>query len=214
MNPAKKMTGSKTLVETNTRRSAKGRQRREEILDAAMRIYSRDGYENASIANIAKEVGLSLPGLLHYFPTKADLLLAILEQRDIETVALFEEPIRDWRHMFENVRRTVRRNRRIVEVVRAFAILNAESLLAGHPALSWFQRRSKYVGGIMSEALRAGMDKGELRGDIDPARLAIEIIGVWDGVQVLWLREPETVDIVAIIDAYIDRLIHSICIQQ
>ncbi|MEG1678687.1 MAG: helix-turn-helix domain-containing protein, partial [Stenotrophomonas sp.] len=63
------------------RRSPKGEKRRQQILDAAMRVFARDGYSNASIAEVATDVGLTLPGLLHYFPSKTDMLLAVLEVR-------------------------------------------------------------------------------------------------------------------------------------
>ncbi|MGE8225494.1 MAG: TetR/AcrR family transcriptional regulator [Stenotrophomonas sp.] len=64
------------------RRTPKGDKRRQQILDAAMHVFARDGYSNASIAEVASQVGLTLPGLLHHFPSKTDMLLAVLEVRD------------------------------------------------------------------------------------------------------------------------------------
>lgn len=50
-----------------------------------MRVFARDGYTNASIAEVASQVGLTLPGLLHYFPSKITMLLAVLELRDLRS---------------------------------------------------------------------------------------------------------------------------------
>ncbi|MGO8352400.1 hypothetical protein ACC790_38500, partial [Rhizobium johnstonii] len=48
--------------EKRRRRSRKGESRRAEILSAAMRRFAEDGYQNAAIGDIARDVGLSLPG--------------------------------------------------------------------------------------------------------------------------------------------------------
>src|SRR4051812_37727641 len=79
------------------RNSAKGASRREAILAAAMHRFSREGYQCAAIADVAKDVGLSLPGLLHHFPTKVDLLLAILDKRDLESTAAIDIGQANWR---------------------------------------------------------------------------------------------------------------------
>ena len=61
---------------------AKGRAKRREILDQAMALFGEAGYRGASLREIAARCGLSHAGLLHHFPTKQALLLAVLEHRD------------------------------------------------------------------------------------------------------------------------------------
>ena len=48
-------------------------ERRNAILDGAGRVFARDGYEGASMAQIAKEIGVSKGTLYNYFPSKAAL---------------------------------------------------------------------------------------------------------------------------------------------
>src|SRR5690348_18512560 len=51
----------------------------ERILQAAFTVLSRQGYENASIKDIAEEAGVA-QGLVHYhFKSKQQLVLAVLE---------------------------------------------------------------------------------------------------------------------------------------
>jgi AcrR family transcriptional regulator len=196
------------------RRSPKGEHRREEILDAGMRIFARGGYSSASIASVAEEVNLTLPGLLHHFPTKVDLLLAILERRDINSLALVGSMDGNWRESLKNLCRINRANTEIPGVVRAFSILNAESLIEDHPAVGWFANRLSTVREGLARGLRRGMDAGEVRGDVVPEDVAAEVIGMMDGLQVLWLRTPGQTDIVAIFDAYIDRLIRDLDVRS
>ncbi|WP_050616126.1 TetR/AcrR family transcriptional regulator [Bacillus testis] len=55
-------------------------EKRKEIIAQAMwRVISEKGMEGASVRNIAKEAGLSLGSLQHYFSTQNDLVLYALE---------------------------------------------------------------------------------------------------------------------------------------
>ncbi|KZX76143.1 hypothetical protein A3715_13530 [Oleiphilus sp. HI0009] len=59
-------------------RPSNTQQRKQEIVDALLRVMAVHGYEKASIQVIAKEAGLA-PGLIHYhFKTKQDILLALI----------------------------------------------------------------------------------------------------------------------------------------
>jgi TetR/AcrR family transcriptional regulator len=52
--------------------------RRDEIIQAALRVFAREGYHKASIKQIGKEAGLKSPSLIyHYFKDKEELLYAI-----------------------------------------------------------------------------------------------------------------------------------------
>ncbi|MGY2061863.1 TetR/AcrR family transcriptional regulator, partial [Nocardia gipuzkoensis] len=61
---------------------SRGEARKERILEVALKTFAENGFRGASIAEIADRCGLSQPGLLHHFPTKAALLSAVLDYRD------------------------------------------------------------------------------------------------------------------------------------
>jgi AcrR family transcriptional regulator len=52
---------------------------RERILFAAMTLFSEKGYLSTSVADILREAGANSGSLYHFFPTKQDVLLAVLE---------------------------------------------------------------------------------------------------------------------------------------
>src|SRR3989440_13080419 len=55
--------------------------RREQIIDAAMRVFAQKGFTKATNKDIAREAGIT-PGLIfYYFESKDALLNAILEAR-------------------------------------------------------------------------------------------------------------------------------------
>jgi AcrR family transcriptional regulator len=60
--------------------------RREEVLDAAVRVFARESYRGAGTADIAREAGIAEPTIYRHFSSKRDLYLAALN-RCCEVVA-------------------------------------------------------------------------------------------------------------------------------
>ena len=80
---------------------AQGREARDELLTAALRVFARRGYSQAGVDEIAAEAGYSKGALYWHFSGKEELLLTLLEERIDqpmrELVALLESapPERD-----------------------------------------------------------------------------------------------------------------------
>jgi TetR/AcrR family transcriptional regulator len=52
---------------------------RTHILKVATRRFARQGFDSTSLQEIADEVGVKKPSLLHHFPSKAELLRGVLD---------------------------------------------------------------------------------------------------------------------------------------
>jgi AcrR family transcriptional regulator len=63
------------------RRDEQQRQIRAQLLDAAERVFARDGYQGASIDAIAAEAGYSHGAIYSNFDGKEDLFLVLVEER-------------------------------------------------------------------------------------------------------------------------------------
>ncbi len=145
------------------------RDKREAILEAAIEVFSRNGYHRARVSDIAREAGIAYGLVYHYFKNKEEILSTIFEERwssfleAVEAVARRDAPARD----------------KLVSV--AALILNAYRI---RPA--WvkvlvleIQRSSRFaepgqiraVGALfqsIARILRTGQQAGELRSDLDP----------------------------------------------
>ncbi len=55
--------------------------RREQIIDAAMRVFSQKGFARATNKDIAREAGITTGLIYHYFESKEAVLKAIIETR-------------------------------------------------------------------------------------------------------------------------------------
>jgi AcrR family transcriptional regulator len=72
-----------------TRDDQEYEQRRQQIIDGALEVFSAKGFEKATNKDIAEASGVGSPGLIyHYFKDKADLFRQVLEHR-IPALQLF-----------------------------------------------------------------------------------------------------------------------------
>ncbi len=62
-----------------TAKYEKGRRKAEHILDQAAGVLTRDGYSRFSLRQVAKAAGVTLGNLQYYFPTKSELVEAMLD---------------------------------------------------------------------------------------------------------------------------------------
>lgn len=67
--------------------------RAELIVEAAIALFSRYGYERTSIEDIAKHLGIGKGSVYLEFKTKEDILMKIIEQHAIAVQALLQERI-------------------------------------------------------------------------------------------------------------------------
>src|SRR5512134_1519356 len=65
--------------------------RREEILEAAQRVFARHGYEGATVARLEAETGLSRGAIFSYFPSKDALFVAVIGRSSGRLVELWLE---------------------------------------------------------------------------------------------------------------------------
>ena len=76
---------------------------RDRILFAALRLFASKGYQSTSIADILQLAEAHSGSLYHFFPTKQDLLLAVLECYRDGIVPMLLEPA--WRDVTDPIER-------------------------------------------------------------------------------------------------------------
>jgi AcrR family transcriptional regulator len=99
------------------------RRRRERILDAAFHVFSRSGYRDAAVDDIAREAETSKGGIYFHFPTKESILLELMGSTADRLIA--------------KVVRTVDAQPGSDPVVRAGAAIDAVlAIFAGHRSMA------------------------------------------------------------------------------
>jgi AcrR family transcriptional regulator len=162
--------------------------KRRQILDAAVRVFARQGFHSTRVSDIADEAGVAYGLVYHYFKSKEQvlnelfserwsLLLAAIDEADsagqeprakLETVAGFI--IESYRHDPELMKVI------IVEVTRA-----ANSF--GQTHLGEIRRAYDSIGRIVAE----GQESGAFRSDIDPAFASMSFYGAIEQLLSGWI---------------------------
>jgi len=75
-------------TKVKTRRSEQKEATREQILEAAKMLLAEHGYAALRVAAVAAKAEISLGGLLHHFPTKDALVIAVLERLSAHVLRL------------------------------------------------------------------------------------------------------------------------------
>jgi AcrR family transcriptional regulator len=73
------------------RRGGGRRDRRPELIAAAIAVFHEKGYASASIEDIAAAIGVRKGSVYHYIDSKEDLLARIFEQSDEQSFGLMQE---------------------------------------------------------------------------------------------------------------------------
>lgn len=169
------------------------------ILDEAIHIIGQRGYYGFSIKELADNCGLTVAGVLHHFGTKVELLVALLKDRDERdakaitgSMALAERTsaelvsIDQFRTILHD---TVVHNSTQPEIVRLYSMLRTEAAYPEHPAFQYFRDRNA----LAYHAIFAVLD-GKVE---EPRSATLQLLSLMGGLEDLWIRDQDSIDIVA-----------------
>lgn len=163
--------------------------RRQDVLKAAFDVFSKVGYSQSSLSQIAQVVGMTEAGILHHFKTKANLLTRVLEYRDELTNANFYSEDASGIGFVKNWIELIDYNISIPGMVELFCVLSAEATKESHPAHEFFKVRYSKTIELSKNAMTNLQDCGYIRSDLSPEDLGRALIALSDGLQVQWLLD-------------------------
>jgi len=142
---------------------------RDRVLQVAQALFAERGYRGTSLRDIAKRIGIKAPSLLHHFPSKQQLYIAVLEK-------MFEN--------LEDAANAVAWGRESRQDRMRRAVRDAIDFIAGHPdfvRLMWkemadesgvgrqvLKRRLPPLFSIAVNFIFDGQREGEFRPEVDP----------------------------------------------
>lgn len=179
-------------------------ERRRRIIEAAFEVFAARGYHAGSLQDVADQVGMSQTSLLHYFPTKRHLLVAVLDHRDVWDH--IKPPSPSPRDFPASLVERCRLNEDVPQLIELYTVLCGEAMTQDHPAREYFIGRFARIRGEFTGKLRELEAAGRLRDGVDVDRAAASIIALWDGIQAQWLLD-RSVDMTACLTDYLDLII-------
>ncbi|MBF6273004.1 TetR/AcrR family transcriptional regulator [Nocardia nova] len=165
---------------------AKGEERKLRILAVAQRMLARNGWRSTTLAQIAREAGVTPAGLLHHFESKDQLLHAVLEARDTD-----DELHADLEgELPEQIAGVADRFRRAPDLIGMYAVLLIENLEPDAPLHDRLLDRYRAATDQVADSIRRGQRCGRYSADVDPAVKAVEIVAFLNGMETSWLLDP------------------------
>ena len=181
---------------------AKGQERRDEILRAAVEVISRDGYRGASLSQIGRAVGIDSAHILYYFSSRESLLQEVLRMWDEGNVAHMPPGMDIFAWLVE----AARRNTQTPGLVQLYTAFAAEAADPAHPAHDFFSARFLALQGYIADEIRRRQEAGTVAPALDADHAAMMLIAQSDGLQVRWLVD-RSIDMAAALATEIDLLL-------
>ncbi len=174
------------------------KERREQILQAALRVFSRRGFHKARMDDIAQEANLSKGALYLYFRGKDLIIEALLdylfayEMRDLERVA--QEHDRPVPERLRELAHAVIDSMKLVKPV--LPVLYEFYALATRPGhiRNALQKYYRNYRDVLAAMLAEGVAKGDFR-PIDTEAAAMALIAQFEGLLLLWVISPDLFDL-------------------
>jgi AcrR family transcriptional regulator len=164
------------------------REKRRQILRAAITVFARSGYHTSRVADVAKEAGVAYGLVYHYFGSKEDLLDTIFRRtwaRMLQAVEEVEAGEGSAREQLAGVARIVLGSWEAdADLIR---VLIRE--VARSPQLGQEVGEIQHAFAGLQRIIARGQERGELRNDIDPRLAAWILYGALEEILTGWVFE-------------------------
>jgi TetR/AcrR family fatty acid metabolism transcriptional regulator len=170
------------------------RQKQEEkynkILEAATRVFAREGFHNAKIENVAKEAGVAHGTVYLYFGGKDDLLISIFQENLEELVEYVSSEIEKEANAEDKLRKMISLQIELIETNSELA----ELMLVEFPQTGKFLNNgvihdlAAYID-MIANILKEGVAEGAFDDSIDVNVVATVIYSGIQGIATRWILE-------------------------
>ena len=159
-----------------------------QILDAAVRVFSRNGYYNSRVSDIAREAGVASGTIYLYFKTKDEVLVTIFRERMAAWVAHVRAQVKNEPDVPAKIRRLIVLHFRVIEKDPALAEVVQVELRQGQKFFrgASMQEISAYFD-LIESVLEEGRSSGALRRDIAVKTAVRVLFGAMDQMATSWV---------------------------
>ncbi len=187
-------------------------ERKAQIVEAAVAVFSRLGFERARMEDVARESGLSKGTLYLYYESKDELIGALLE-------SVFDWGMRDLKNALASGGSASERLRKLGglmsgEIEKLYVLLPVwfefYAVAARDEGVRRFMKSYfEEYREILAEIVLDGIQRGEFR-QVDVEEVTVTLVSLFEGVTLLWAFDPKTVPIGSQIEASVRLLLEGL----
>ena len=179
------------------RTAQEAEQTRQDLLAAALAVFSRKGFDATRLEDIAEAAGVTRGAVYHHFGGKNELYLSLLETASNVGSQAIEKAIQEGGTFLQIVNRILVYSLSLLEEDTRFRQVMALSLKTSQASGVGERERQQAHNLVQSIAgfFQTGIGQGEVRPDLDPHTAARALLGYQNGLSMLWLANRDAFSI-------------------
>ncbi len=182
-----------------------------QILEAAVKVFARQGFHQSTVAQIAKEAGVADGTIYLYFKNKDDILVQFFSFRAKQVFESFREEVDRAQNSLDKLRNLIHRHLAEFQRDRDGAVVyQVETHQNSRLAEAQIKEMSQMYRDIISEIVEQGQQEGTIRKDLYVGLVKRFIIGAVDEVINTWLHSDGEYDLVSMAGPLVDLFVRGI----
>jgi TetR/AcrR family transcriptional repressor of nem operon len=184
-----------------TQKQLQSEQTQQRIIEAARQLFARKGFYGTSVADLAQATGMTKGALYHHFESKDALFFAVLEAaRDTWREAIVRGVLKT-KGALSRLAVLFDNHARLISEEETFCLVLTGLVLemdGTNPAfMAALTRLFTDLSTFIERIIEKGQAAGEVRADLDPRLIALNIVGVLGGTATPWMLNRGEVDYTA-----------------
>ena len=187
-------------------------ERRQQIIEAALACFARNGYHLTTMDDIAKQLPFSKGLLYYYFKTKRDLFLAILDDWMARAMAEWGRVLRPSAPASDQLSACLAYGMQLLTQSAEFSRVEFEfygELGRDHTISEAFRLLFATFRAEFKAILETGIARGELR-PVNTDAVAAVLLAIYEGLALQAVAEPEGFDWSTVAQEISDMVMHGI----
>jgi TetR/AcrR family fatty acid metabolism transcriptional regulator len=187
---------------------ARGGDKYQRILDAAIAVIAEKGFHNSRVSDIAERANVADGTIYLYFKSKEQILMTALESAFEVFLAQAKKELANSGNAASKLRvlarlhlRELGRNRNLA------AVLQTELRQSAKFLAEFSQRELKGYFNLIREIIREGQQSGSIRKDVADKIAAACLFGALDELVTAWVLSSREYDLAAAADPVVDLLL-------
>ena len=182
-----------------------------QILEAAVKVFARQGFHQSTVAEIAKEAGVADGTIYLCFKNKDDILVQFFSFRAKQVFVSFREEVDRAQTSVDKLRNLVRCHLAEFQRDRDGAVVyQVETHQNSRLAEAQIREMSQMYRDLISEIVEHGQEEGTIRKDLYVGLVKRFIIGAVDEVINTWLHSDGEYDLASMADPLVELFIKGI----
>jgi len=181
------------------------------ILEAAIKVFARQGFYQSTVAQIAREAGVADGTIYLYFKNKDDILVQFFNYRTKQVFDRFRAAVNEADNSLDKLRNLIHRHLMEFQRDRNMAVVyQVETHQSSRLAETQIREMSQMYQDLVSEIVETGQQDGSIRRDLYVSLVKRFILGAVDEVINTWLHSDKNYDLVSMADPLVELFIRGI----